>query len=95
MNTLVDIAAVQKRVATLSLPGQAFIDGDFVDALSGETFANISPRNGQVLNQVASCQAEDVDLAVKVARRAFDSGVWSQLAPKERKKVMLRFFVFF
>jgi len=95
MNTLVDIAAVQQRVAALNLPGKAYINGRFVDALSGETFANISPRNGRVLNHVASCQAEDVDVAVKVARQAFDSGVWSQLVPKERKKVMLRFAALF
>ncbi|EJT85196.1 aldehyde dehydrogenase [Pseudomonas putida S11] len=48
-----------------------------------------------MLNQVASCQAEDVEMAVKAARRAFDSGVWSQRTPKERKRVMLRFAALF
>lgn len=91
----VDLTRVQQRASQLKLLGQAFIDGRFVDALGGETFDNISPRDGRVLNQVASCQAEDVDLAVKAARRAFDSGVWSQRTPKERKAVLLRFAALF
>ncbi|GLO29212.1 gamma-glutamyl-gamma-aminobutyraldehyde dehydrogenase [Pseudomonas putida] len=93
--SFIDLTTVQQRASKLQLLGQAFIDGRFVDALSGETFANISPRDGRVLNQVASCQAEDVEMAVKAARRAFDSGVWSQRTPKERKRVMLRFAALF
>lgn len=91
----VDLTSVQQRASHLTLLGQAFIDGRFVDAQGGETFDNISPRDGRVLNQVVSCQAADVDLAVKAARRAFDSGVWAQRTPKERKKVLLRFAALF
>jgi gamma-glutamyl-gamma-aminobutyraldehyde dehydrogenase/4-guanidinobutyraldehyde dehydrogenase/NAD-dependent aldehyde dehydrogenase len=69
---------------------QAFIDGEFVDAASGETFACVSPVSGEVLFEVAACAAEDVDRAVAVARRAFEAGSWSQLKPKKRKAVLLR-----
>lgn len=69
---------------------QAFIDGCFVDAQSGATFASINPANGRKLIDVAACQAHDVDLAVRAARRTFDAGVWSQAHPSERKKAMLR-----
>lgn len=78
-------------LSSARLLGKAFINGDFVDAKSGETFDNISPRDGKVLNKVASCDSPDVDSAVAAARRVFEAGSWSEMAPKDRKKVMLRF----
>ena len=69
---------------------QAFIDGEFADAASGETFACVSPVSGELLFEVAACDAEDVDRAVAAARRSFESGSWSQLAPRDRKAVLLR-----
>ncbi|MBI3925407.1 MAG: aldehyde dehydrogenase [Armatimonadetes bacterium] len=75
----------------LKFANQAFIDGQYVAAASGETFPCVSPIDGKVVTQVASCGSEDIDRAVKAARRAFDSGRWSQLRPVERKKLLLRF----
>jgi 4-guanidinobutyraldehyde dehydrogenase/NAD-dependent aldehyde dehydrogenase len=75
----------------LSIKGQAFIDGRFADAASGETFDDVSPRNAQVIARVAACDSLDVDRAVAAARRAFEDGRWSRLAPAARKKVLLRF----
>ena len=69
---------------------QAFIDGEFVDAASGETFDCVSPVSGELLFEVAACDAADVDRAVAAARRSFEAGAWSQLAPKQRKAVLLR-----
>ena len=62
-----------------------------VDAASGETFARINPATGVEIAQVAACDAADVDRAVAGARAAFESGVWSHAAPKQRKKVLQRF----
>lgn len=56
---------------------QAFIDGAFVDALSGRTFPTYAPSTGQLLASVADGGAEDVDRAARAARRAFDEGSWS------------------
>ena len=75
----------------VTIRSQAFLDGEYVDAASGETFDCVSPSTGRTIAQVASCDAEDVDRAVSGARRAFESGVWSRLAPKQRKRVLLRF----
>ncbi|MFP5020788.1 aldehyde dehydrogenase [Pseudonocardia phyllosphaerae] len=72
-------------------PTQLLIDGKFVDAASGETLETYNPATGEVLAHVAAAGVEDVDVAVAAARRAFDEGVWSGLAPAERKAVMLRF----
>jgi gamma-glutamyl-gamma-aminobutyraldehyde dehydrogenase len=44
-----------------------------------------------VLAQVASGDTPDIDAAVRAARRSFEDGRWSRLAPAERKKVLLRF----
>lgn len=84
----IKIAEIQK---SLKIRGQAFIDGRFVDAASGKTFDNISPRDGQIINQVASTDSEDVDRAVSAARRSFEAGHWSRMAPRDRKKVLQRF----
>ena len=70
---------------------QAFIDGRFVDAASGETFATENPANGEVIAYVQAGGAEDIDRAVAAARRSFEDGRWSRMAPADRRKVLLRF----
>lgn len=84
------LATWQARASALRPHHQAFIDGQFVDAQGGQTFATINPANGQKLADVAACQPADVDRAVLAARRAFESGVWAQQHPRERKRVLLR-----
>lgn len=75
---------------SVTLHGQAFIAGQFQGAVSGETFPAINPATEEKLTDVASCDVADVDLAVSAARKAFVSGVWSDLAPGDRKRVLLR-----
>src|ERR1700722_10207317 len=72
------------------LPTQAFIHGKHVDALSGETLPCIFPGNGKTIGTVSACGSADVDLAVGSARKAFESGAWSRMAPQERRKILLR-----
>ena len=79
------------RAAALKIEGRAFIDGTYVDALNGKTFAKISPIDGRVFAHVADCGAADVDRTVKAARAAFDNGVWRDADPLHKKKVLLRF----
>lgn len=67
-----------------------YVDGTFHPAQSGATFDSIDPATGRALATVASGQAEDVDVAVGSARRAFDRGDWSRSSMSERKRVMLR-----
>ncbi|XP_059276834.1 aldehyde dehydrogenase family 2 member C4 [Lycium ferocissimum] len=70
---------------------QLFINGEFVDSVSGKTFETIDPRNEEVIARIAEGDKEDIDLAVKAAREAFDHGPWPRLAPKERRRIMLKF----
>ncbi|GCA51061.1 aldehyde dehydrogenase PuuC [Sinorhizobium sp. KGO-5] len=95
MNLRLSRSDIEEIRSRLAIKGQAFIDGRFVESVSGETFDDISPRDGQVIAKVAACDAADVDLAVKAARRAFDTGVWRDRSPKERKKVLQRFAALF
>jgi len=78
-------------VNKLKFEGRAFINGKYVDAIDGQKFENINPATGNVLCSVAKCNHKDVDLAVKVARKAFESGVWSKTAPEFRKEILLKF----
>jgi acyl-CoA reductase-like NAD-dependent aldehyde dehydrogenase len=66
------------------------IDGKWVPAASGRTFETPNPATGEVLARVAEGDAEDVDRAVRAARRAFDDGKWVRLPPAERERVLLR-----
>ncbi len=65
------------------------IDGQWVESLSGETFASINPSTGAVLAHVAKGGREDIDRAVKAARRAFE-GPWSKFKPFDRQALLLR-----
>ena len=75
----------------LKFEGRAYINGKYVDAIDGEKFENINPATGDILCSVAKCNHKDVDLAVKVSRKAFESGVWSKTAPEYRKEILLKF----
>ncbi len=81
----------QARSETLNIRTGLFIDGSFRPAASGQTFACISPIDGRHLADIAAADQPDVDLAVKSARSAFESGVWSDMAPAKRKRIMLKF----
>jgi 4-(gamma-glutamylamino)butanal dehydrogenase len=67
-----------------------FVDGAFVPAADGDRFPTVNPATGEVLAKVAAGTAEDVDRAVRAARRAFADERWSGRAPAERKAVLLR-----
>lgn len=78
------------RAAALKPHSDLFIDGAFRPAVSGARFETINPATGAVIAAVAHGDAADIDAAVKSARAAFDSGVWSRKAPEERKAVLLK-----
>ncbi|XP_061348441.1 aldehyde dehydrogenase family 2 member C4-like [Gastrolobium bilobum] len=67
-----------------------FINGDFVDSASGMTFETIDPRTGEAVARISEGAKEDIDVAVKAAREAFDSGPWPRLPGAERGKIMMK-----
>ena len=65
-----------------------FIDGDFVAPEKGKYFDTINPATEEKLSRVALASDDDVDKAVKAARKAY--GRWSRLKPAERGKYIYR-----
>lgn len=80
----------QNKAKALMIEGRAFIGGQFVEALSGATRPTLNVATGVPLAEVASCGQEDADKAVAIARQTFESGVWSAMAPMDRKLIMVR-----
>nr|KJB54168.1 hypothetical protein B456_009G024000 [Gossypium raimondii] len=68
-----------------------FINGNFVDSVSGKTFEAIDPRTGEAITRVSEGDKEDIDLAVKAARQAFDHGPWPRMSGSERGRIMMKF----
>jgi 4-(gamma-glutamylamino)butanal dehydrogenase len=75
----------------LTFRTRAFIDGRFVDAADGRTYATENPATGEPLAEIAECGVEDVERAVAAARRAADEGPWATMSPGERKQILVRF----
>lgn len=89
--TTLTLADWQQRARDLRIEGRAFIQGEYTAAADGAQFDCISPIDGRLLAQVASCDQADAERAVASARAAFEAGSWAQLAPAKRKAVMIRF----
>jgi len=86
-----DKKAWHKEAEKIKPETRNFIDGKFVAAKKGAKFQTINPTNGEVLAEVARSGPEDVDAAVKAARKAFRSGTWSRMAPRNRMDVLYRY----
>ena len=69
-------------------PRKLFIDGQWTDAASGKTFETPNPATGETLANVAEGDAEDINRAVRAARKAFESGPWSRMTPSERGRLI-------
>ena len=69
-------------------PRKMFINGKFVEAASGKTFPSYNPATGEVMAQVAEGDREDIDRAVKAARKAFESGPWPAMSASERGRLI-------
>jgi aldehyde dehydrogenase (NAD+) len=75
--------------ATLSKkPQPMLIDGKWVGSVSGKTFPTVNPATGETICQVAEGDKADIDLAVKAARKAFESGPWAKMNASERGRLL-------
>jgi acyl-CoA reductase-like NAD-dependent aldehyde dehydrogenase len=70
------------------MQNQLFIDGQFVPALEGGEIDVVNPANGELITRIAAAQAEDVDLAVAAAKRAFPG--WAATPSAERGRLLLK-----
>ncbi|WP_199153789.1 aldehyde dehydrogenase [Chromobacterium sp. ASV23] len=81
----------KQLAAELQIEGRAFIDGAYREAADGKRFDCVNPATGAKLADISHCGEAEVEAAVKAARRAFDSGAWSGLAPRQRGSILKRF----
>lgn len=72
----------------LSGKKKLFINGEFVESQTQKTFDSYNPATDEVLASVYEAGPEDIDLAVKAARKAFDEGPWSKMSASERSRLM-------
>jgi gamma-glutamyl-gamma-aminobutyraldehyde dehydrogenase len=91
MSLALEKKTIKAAILKLKPRTSALIGGKFVKAASGKTFATENPGNGKEIARVAECDGEDIDRAVRAARKAFDGGAWSRMKPGDRKKVLLKF----
>jgi gamma-glutamyl-gamma-aminobutyraldehyde dehydrogenase len=68
-----------------------FIDGEYCDAAAGGRFENINPATGETIAEMARGKEEDINRAVAAALKAYRSGVWSRMAPRDRMEVLFRY----
>ena len=76
--------------AFIGSPRQLFINGQWCEAASGRTFETPNPATGETLARVAEGGAEDIDRAVRAARRAFEEGPWGRMTPSDRGRIIWR-----
>jgi phenylacetaldehyde dehydrogenase len=69
-------------------PRTMLINGKWVHSISGKTFPTYNPATGEILAQVAEGDREDIEQAVKAARKAFDHGPWRRLTSSERGRLI-------
>ena len=77
--------------AFLSYPGKLLIDGEWVEAASGATFETINPATEERLAEAAHGEKEDIERAVRAARKAFAyESEWRRMTPSARGKLIWR-----
>ena len=71
-------------------PGKLFINGRWVDSVSGKAFDTLNPATEKVITSVAEGDSADIDLAVAAAREAFENGPWKKTDARDRGRILLK-----
>jgi gamma-glutamyl-gamma-aminobutyraldehyde dehydrogenase len=87
---MLDLSLIEELRHADVPPARHLIDGAFVPASDGGEMEVISPLDGARLTVMARGTVADAEAAVAAARRAFDDGRWADMAPAERKAVLLK-----
>ena len=89
MATAVSSASMHKAVEEfIGKPRRMFINNQFVPSASGKTFPTYNPATGEIMAQVAEGDREDIDRAVKAARKAFENPAWADMSPSQRGRLI-------
>lgn len=88
MTTLVALNPKAAEFATKPL--KMFIGGKWVNSVTGKRREVRNPADGSFITTVPEASKEDVDLAVRAARKAFEEGPWPEMKPNERARLLLK-----
>jgi phenylacetaldehyde dehydrogenase len=81
----------QQADSFVSSSHKLLIDGEWVEAASGETFATFNPATEETLAEIAYGRAEDIEPAVRAARKAFaDDSPWRRMNASDRGRLIWR-----
>ena len=87
----VAVSSEQQADSFVRSTHKLLIDGEWVEAASGKSFATINPATEETLAEVAHGEAEDIDRAVRAARRAFeDDSPWRRMNASDRGRLIWR-----
>jgi aldehyde dehydrogenase (NAD+) len=87
LRALVDEA--QQHGTISGLPDRHFLDGQWAASVSGARMASLDPGTAEAFTEFAAGNADDVDAAVRAARKAL-SGPWKRATPAQRGRVLMR-----
>lgn len=86
---LVETIQVKELSLQIDLPTGLFIDNEFIPSIKGERFDSINPATNEKITSFYVGDSEDVDVAVKSSRRAYET-VWSNTSPRERNTLLMK-----
>ena len=89
MSDLLSLEDYRALADEIIMPQASHIDGSFHKG-RGPEMISTNPATGAVLARFEMATQEDVDLAVDKAREAFDSGIWANMPPAERKAILIK-----
>jgi len=82
---------MRDKARALKIEIRAFIDGQYVEAVSGKAIEKISPADGKKIPSICSCDSKDIDFAVAAAKKSFESKIWSNKDPQDKKFTLFNF----
>lgn len=86
-----DFSNWQEMAKKIKIETRAFINGQYTVAQNKAVFSSINPSTEEINAKITLCDQPEVNAAVKAARIAFDSGIWSNMIPRERANILKRF----
>ena len=81
---------IKEKASTLNIEKRTFINGKYVDALDGDIIRKVSSIDGRDLSGLSSCKEADVNIAVNAAKESFESKVWLDKLPQEKKEILFQ-----
>lgn len=81
---------ISDYIQDLKLEKRAFINGKFIESITGKVIEKRSSYNDNDLSGISACDEKDIDKAVQAAKTAYESGAWHNLDPTEKMTIMLK-----